>query len=220
MRFFRSVVKQFYRLQNYPASGVNLDSFICRLYHDNRIIKADNRKEPMKNEIIESLLTRRSCRSYTSEPVSSRELETILNAGLYAASGMGKQSAVMVAVTNRELRDKLSKLNASVLGTSSDPFYGAPAVVAVLSDSNSHTFVEDGALVIGNLMLAATALGIASCWIHRAREIFSSADGKQLKREWGLSDSYEGVGFCILGHAAVQPDVPGPRRQGRIITIA
>jgi nitroreductase len=171
-----------------------------------------------KNETITSLLDRRSCRSYTAEAIATEELETILNAGLYAPSGAGKQSAVMAAVTNRQIRDRLSKLNAEVLGSAIDPFYNAPVVIAVLADSDCRTFIEDGALVIGNMMLAAQSLGIASCWIHRAREVFDSPEGKKIKKEWKLADSYKGIGFCILGHQAASPAAQ-PRRQNRIINI-
>lgn len=172
-----------------------------------------------KNETITSLLDRRSCRSYTSESIAAEDLETILNAGLYAPNGMGKQSAVMVAVTNRQIRDRLSKLNAEVFGSAADPFYNAPVVVAVLADSDCRTFIEDGALVMGNLMIAAHSLGIASCWIHRAREIFDSPDGKKMKKEWNIADSYKGIGLCILGHQADSIKAQ-PRRQNRIINIA
>ena len=172
------------------------------------------------NQTITDMLNRKSCRAYTSEPVSEDELEAVVEAGLYAANGRGAQSASLVVVTNKAVRNGLSKLNAAVLGpdNTSDPFYGAPIVIAVLADSTSHTFVEDGSLVIGNMLLAASSLGLGACWVHRAREVFETSDGRKLRSEWGLPDSYEGVGFCILGHPAADGK-SYERKANRIIRI-
>ena len=126
------------------------------------------------NETLKTLKERRSCRSYKPDPVPAEVLDQILEAGLYAPTGMGRQSPVMIAVTDRETRDKLSRMNAAVMGASNDPFYGAPAVIVVLADRKVPTYLYDGSLVMGNLMNAAHALGVASCWIHRAKEEFDS----------------------------------------------
>lgn len=170
------------------------------------------------NETLKSLEQRRSVRSYKPEQVSDELLAAILRAGSYAASGMNNQKTIMVAVRDKQTRDKLSKLNAAVMGSSNDPFYGAPCVIAVLSDPDRSTWVEDGSLVLGNLMNAAHSLGLGSCWIHRAKEVFDSPEGKELLKEWGLSENLRGVGNCILGYSNEIP-VDKPRLEGRIIKI-
>lgn len=171
----------------------------------------------MTNTFIDTLVSRRSVRSYWKEQIKKEELDSVLKAGLYAASGMGKQSAVLVAVQDKALRDKLSKMNADVMKNIQDPFYGAPTVIAVLADSTIHTWQEDGALAIGNMLAAAHSIGLGSCWIHRAREIFDSNEGKSLLKEWGLSENYKGVGFCILGYIDKEAPAAVPRREGRVI---
>lgn len=172
----------------------------------------------MTNEVLNAIYDRRSVKKYTDKPVPEDILKEILKAGSYAANGKAWQSPVMVAVTDPETRELLRKLNASVLGNpDADPFYGAPVVVAVLADNNRFTYVEDGSLVIGNMMLAAYSLGVDSCWIHRAREVFESAEGRELKAKWGLGDNYIGIGHCILGYRDCEYPEAKPRREGRII---
>lgn len=151
-------------------------------------------------DAMKCLLERRSIRKYTKELVPEEVLCQILEAGKYAPSGMGLQGTMMVVTQNPELVAKLSRLNAEVMGSKADPFYGAPTVIIVFADSEVGTFVENGSLVMGNLMNAAYALGVDSCWIHRAREVFSGEEGKKLKEEWGVPGSYEGIGHCILGY--------------------
>ena len=170
------------------------------------------------NETINTLLTRRSVRRYKPDQVSDELLDTVLNAGQYAASGMNSQNTVLVAVRDSKTRDQLSKMNAAVMGSSNDPFYGAPCVVVVLANTTRGTWVEDGSLVIGNLMAAAHSVGLGSCWIHRAQEMFDSDEGKALLKEWGLPETMRGVGNCILGYPN---EVPGdkPRLDGRIIKV-
>ena len=166
----------------------------------------------------EILKNRRSIRKYKSEQVSDAHLDAILEAGLYAASGMNTQNTIMVAVRDKETRDQLSKMNAAVMGTESDPFYGAPCVVVVLVEPERYTAVEDGSLVMGNLMNAAYEIGVGSCWIHRAGQMFESEEGKQLLRKWGLREDLLGVGNCILGYPDEDP-APRPRREGRIVKV-
>ena len=142
------------------------------------------------NETMNALLTRRSCRSYKSDPIPQEVLERILEAGTYAPTAMGRQSPIIIAVTNREMRDRLSAMNAAVMGSQNDPFYGAPVVLVVLADKSVGTYLYDGSLVLGNLMLAAHAEGLGSCWIHRAKEEFESAEGKQILRDLGVEGEY------------------------------
>ena len=164
------------------------------------------------------MLTRRSVRKYTDRQVEDEKLDKVLTAGLYAPTGMNNQAPVMVAVRDKETRDRLSRMNAAVMGASGDPFYGAPCVIVVLSDPERMTWVEDGSLVLGNLMNAAHSLGLGSCWIHRAKECFDTPEGKALLRAWGVPENYRGVGNCILGYAAEEPEAK-PRKSGRIIKI-
>lgn len=166
----------------------------------------------------ENLKNRRSIRRYKPDQVSEELLDAVLEAGLYAASGMNTQNTVMVAVRDKKTRDLLSRMNAEVMGTQNDPFYGAPCVIVVLVDPERYTCVEDGALVMGNLMQAAFDAGLGSCWIHRAQQMFDSAQGKALLREWGLPETLRGVGNCILGYADEVPAAK-PRREGRIVKI-
>ena len=168
--------------------------------------------------MYEDLLTRRSVRKYSDRPVEDEKLDKVLTAGLYAPSGMNNQLPVLVAVRDKATRDKLSRMNAAVMGASGDPFYGAPCVIVVLSDPERMTWVEDGSLVLGNLMNAAHSLGLGSCWIHRAKECFDTPEGKALLRAWGVPENYRGVGNCILGYAAEEPEAK-PRKSGRIIKI-
>jgi len=166
----------------------------------------------------EILKNRRSIRKYKSEQVNDAHLDAILEAGLYAASGMNTQNTYMVAVRDKETRDQLSRMNAEVMGSTNDPFYGAPCVVVVLVEPERYTAVEDGSLVLGNLMNAAYEAGVGSCWIHRARQMFESEEGKALLRKWGLREDLIGVGNCILGYPDEDP-APKPRKEGRIIKI-
>ncbi len=145
------------------------------------------------NQVIEALEQRRSCRSYTDQPVDPKKLEQIVEAGLWAASGMGRQGTHLVVVTNPDDVAALSRMNAQIMGGTNDPFYGAGAVIVVLTNPENPTCVEDGALVMGNLMNAAHALGVASCWIHRAKEEFESDEGKALLAKWSVEGTWRGV---------------------------
>lgn len=164
-------------------------------------------------ETMEALLERRSVRGYKPDPIPADVLEDILKAGTYAATGMGAQSPIILAVTNRAVRDKLSALNAKVVGREGDLFYGAPVVLVVLADKSVPTHVYDGSLVMGNLMLAAFDRGVASCWIHRAKETFETEEGKALLRELGIEGEYEGIGNCVLGYPADGWPEAKPRKE-------
>lgn len=170
------------------------------------------------NETISTLISRCSTKSYTDRQVPDELLDKVLEAGLYAPSGLNNQKVVMVAVRDKQTRDILARLNAQIRGVDSDTFYGAPCVIVVLSDPQRDTWVEDGSLVMGNLLNAAQSLGLASCWIHRARETFDLPEGKALLKKWGLPETYRGIGNCILGYAHKEP-AKKPREENRIIKV-
>ena len=171
------------------------------------------------NESIKNMIERRSVRGYKPDMIPKEDLDLILEAGTYAATGMGMQSPVIIAVTDKATRDQLSKMNADVMGTDTDPFYGAPVVLVVLADKNRPTHIYDGSLVMGNLMNAAHAVGVASCWIHRAKEVFDSEEGKELKKQWGVPDEYIGVGHCVLGYRDCEYPAAKPRKEGFVIRV-
>ncbi len=172
------------------------------------------------NEVIKNIKERRSIRAYRPEQIKDEELDAILEAGTYAPTGMGMQSPKIVVVQEPDLIAKLSRMNAEVMGTDSDPFYGAPTVLIVLADSGRPTCVEDGSLVLGTLMQAAHSLGVGSCWIHRAREVFASGEGKELLKAWGIPENYIGVGHCILGYPKETAEVQAkPRKADYIVKV-
>lgn len=168
--------------------------------------------------MYEKLLTRRSVRKYTQQQVSDAELDKVLEAGLYAPTAKNNQKPVMVAVRDKETIAKLSKANAAIMGVDTDPFYGAPCVIVVLADPAMPTWIDDGSLVMGNLLNAAHALGLGSCWINRAREYYDTAEGKALLKKWGLSENLKGVANCILGYPDEEP-APKARIEGRIVKV-
>ena len=173
------------------------------------------------SETLETIRNRRSCRAYKPDPIRDDELKQIIEAGTYAATGMGKQSPIIIAVTNREVRDRLSVMNAKIMGQGPefDPFYGAPTVLIVLADRTVPTYQYDGSLVMGNLMLAAAELGIGSCWIHRAKEEFESEEGKEIIRSLGIEGDYEGIGHCILGYEAAPANEAAPRKENYVYYV-
>ena len=169
-------------------------------------------------EAMNNLLNRRSVRKYQDKQVTDELLDQVLTAGLFAPTGMNRQNIVMVAVRDKETRDQLMRMNAAVMGAQNDPFYSAPCVIVVLGDPENYPVVENGSLVLGNLMNAAHAVGLGSCWIHRAKQMFETEEGKALLRAWGLKDTLVGIGNCILGYPAEIPEAR-PRLDGRIIKI-
>ena len=171
------------------------------------------------SDVLETIKSRRSIRKYKSDMIPQDKLEKIIEAGTYAATGMGKQSPIIIAVTNKELRDKLSAMNAKIMGTVNDPFYGARVVLIVLADKARPTYIYDGSLVMGNLMLEAEAQGIGSCWIHRAKEEFESEEGKELLRSLGIEGDYEGIGHCILGYADGDAPKAAPRKESYVYYV-
>ena len=173
----------------------------------------------MKTETLNSMKERRSVIAYKSEQITKEELDIVLEAGTYAASGMGRQASKIVAIQDKETSDIVRKLNAQARGTTADPFYGAPTIIVVFSDSTVNTCVEDGSLVIGNLMLGAYSVGLGSCWIHWAKETFETEEGKALKKKWGLPENYLGVGNCALGYPAASLPAAKPRKEDYIVKI-
>lgn len=168
---------------------------------------------------MQNITTRRSIRKYKPDMLPKEIIDRIIEAGTYAATGMGKQSPIILAVTNKEVRDKLSRMNAEIMGTDTDPFYGAPVVLIVLADKTRPTYLYDGSLVMGNLMLAAHDEGIGSCWIHRAKEEFESPEGKEILKSLGIEGDYEGIGHCILGYADGEEPQAAPRKDNYVYYI-
>jgi len=172
------------------------------------------------NETINNIKTRRSIKKYKSEMIPQNLIDEILIAGTYAPSGMNRQSPIIISVTNKEVRDKLSKLNAKIMGrVDIDPFYGAPVVLIVLADKACSTYIYDGSLVMSNLMLAAHSLKIDSCWIHRAKEMFETEEGKEILKSLGIEGEYEGIGNCILGYRDCEEPKVSPRKENYIYNI-
>ena len=173
----------------------------------------------MTNETLHTLETRRSCRAYKPEQITDEELNAVLEAGTYAASGKGLQTAKIVAVQDAATRAQLTRMNAAVMGSSGDPMYGAPTILVVLADAHAPNAVPDGSLVMGNLMLAAASLGLGSCWINRAKEEFETEEGKALLRQWGIEGDWVGIGHCILGYPAAAPKPAAPRKPDYIVKV-
>lgn len=171
-------------------------------------------------ETLQDLKTRRSCRKYRIEQIADNELDAILEAGTYAPTAMGRQSPVIIAIQDKEMRDTVSRLNAEVIGRDGDPFYGAPTVLVVLADRAVPTGRDDGNMVIANLLNAAHAVGVDSCYVYRAREVFNSEEGKKLLKKWGVEGDYEGVGNVILGYGLPEgKKEPAPRKDGYVIRV-
>ena len=168
----------------------------------------------VQHDLLTLIRTRRSVRAYKPDPVPADLLNAVLEAGTWAPTGGGRQSPTIVAVTDPAARRQIAALNARVMGSDTDPYYGAPAVVLVLADGASRTFVEDGSCVLENIMLAAHALGVGSCWVHRAREEFERPEGRALLRSLGLEGEYEGIGHCVLGYVDGPYPQAKPRKEG------
>lgn len=154
------------------------------------------------NPVVENIITRRSIKKYKKDMVPRKLVEKIAAAGTYAPTGRGMQAPVIIAVTNKEVRDRLSKANGAIMGRTDDfdPFYGAPVVLVVLADKSRPTYIYDGSLVMQNLMLAANSYGVGSCWIHRAKEEFEMPEWKEWLKSLGIEGDYEGIGHCVLGY--------------------
>lgn len=172
-------------------------------------------------ETLKTIISRRSVRKFKSDMIPKDIIDKIVQAGTYAPTGRGKQSPIIIAVTNRELRDKLSKMNARIMGKDEDfdPFYNAPVCLIVLANREMPTYLYDGTLVMANLMLAAEDLGVGSCWIHRAKEEFMSDEGKEILKSLGIEGDYEGIGHCVLGYPDGEVLPPAPRKEDYIYFV-
>ena len=157
------------------------------------------------NEIMNAIITRRSCKKYKLDMICQQDINQVIEAGLYAASGLNTQSPIIIAVTDKETRNLLSALNKKYDPMNRpDPFYGAPVVLVTLAPKNIPTYLYDGTLVLGNMMLAAHSLGLGSCWIHRAKETFEDPEGLEILKRLGITGDYEGIGNCVLGIPATE----------------
>lgn len=171
------------------------------------------------NNNLDFIINRKSIKKYKDTMVSTNDLDKIIECGKYAPSGMNKQSAIILAVTNKEMRDNLSKLNAKIMGNENiDPFYNAPVVLVVLADKDVPTYIYDGSVVMENLLLAAHTLGLGACWIHRAKEMFETEEGKSILNSLGIEGNYEGIGNCIIGYPDMDP-VDKPRKDNYVYYI-
>ena len=171
------------------------------------------------NDVIKTILERRSVRKYKSDMVKDELIDEIVKAGTYAPSGRGAESPIIIAITNKEIRNKLASINAKIAGGDTDPFYGAPVVLVVLADKNIPTYIYDGSLVMENMMLAAKSLGLGSCWIHRAKEEFETEEGKHLLKSLGITGDYEGIGNCIIGYPEIDDIEKKPRKENYVYKI-
>ena len=170
-------------------------------------------------ETLTTLKTRRSCRAYKADRVEEEKLNAIVEAGTYAPTGMGRQSPIILVIKDQEIRNKLAKLNAAAMGMEIDPFYGAPELIVVLADKSMPTYLYDGSLVMGNMLNAAADLGVASCWVHRAKEEFESEEGKAILKKLGIEGDYEGIGNLILGYAAKPAGEAAPRKANYVYSV-
>ncbi len=171
------------------------------------------------NETLKVLETRRSCHSFKPDMIKEEDLEAVIKAGTYAASGRGKQSPIIIAVTDPEKIKEFSKKNAEIMGANINPFYGAPVILVVLANKEIPTYKYDGSLVMGNLMNAAESLGLGSIWIHRAKEEFESDFGKNILKELGIEGDYEGIGHCALGYRNEPVKPAAPRKDDYVYYI-
>lgn len=171
------------------------------------------------SEVLEKIRTRRSVRKYKPDMVPRELIDKVIDAGLYAASGVNHQSSIIIAVTDKEVRDRFAKVNAEIWGRDMDPFYGAPAVLIVLDEKDWRNHVYDGSLVMGNMMLAAHELGLGSCWVNRAKEAFEMDEFKEFLKSLGIEGEYEGIGNLILGYPDGEIGDPLPRKENRVYYV-
>ncbi len=173
------------------------------------------------NEVIKAMEERRSTRRFLPDMPKKSDIELIAEAGLYAANGLGRQQVVTIAITGKEQRDRIAEANRRIGGWSEgfDPFYGAPVILAVLADKSCPTYLYDGSLVMGNLMLAAHSLGLGSIWIHRAKEEFEQPEYKRMLKDLGLKGEWEGIGHCAIGYIDGNVPAPAERKKGRIFFV-
>lgn len=170
-------------------------------------------------DILDVIISRRSIKSYLPDMPSEDDIEKIINAGTYAPTGKNMQSPIIIAITNKEVRDNLSKINASLRGIDSDPFYDAPVVLAVLAKKDWFTYIYDGSCVMENMLLEAHSLGLGACWIHHAKQVFETEYGKELLTKLNINEEYEGIGFCVVGFPNIKPEERIPRKKNYVYFI-
>ena len=168
----------------------------------------------MEKKFLEIIRTRRSYRSYQSEQITDEQLNAVLEAGTYAPTSRGLQSPFIVAIQNEELKARLAKMNAEIMGVTTNPYYDAPTYVLVFVPADAPNGIQDASLVMENMMLAAHAQGLGSCWIHREREMFATEEGKELMQQWGLPEGLVGIGALALGYPNGEPSPAKPRKEG------
>ena len=168
----------------------------------------------MEKNFLELIRTRRSYRSYQPEQITDEQLNAVLEAGTYAPTSRGLQSPFIVAIQNEELKARLAKMNAEIMGVTTNPYYDAPTYVLVFVPSDAPNGIQDASLVMENMMLAAHAQGLGSCWIHREREMFATEEGKELMQQWGLPEGLVGIGALALGYPNGEPSLAKPRKEG------
>lgn len=167
----------------------------------------------MENEVLKAIRERRSIRRYEQEQIKDEELTAVLEAGTWAATGHGTQDPWIVAVQEKSLMERLVAMNAKVMGVNSNPYYGAPTIVLVFASADNGNRERDGSLVLGNMMLAAHSIGLASCWINREDAMFASEEGAAMMKEMGLPDGLVGIGALSLGYASSKPNTVKPRKE-------
>ena len=168
----------------------------------------------MEKNFLEIIRTRRSYRSYKPEQITDEQLNAVLEAGTYAPTSRGLQSPFIVAIQNEELKARLAKMNAEIMGVTTNPYYDAPTYVLVFVPSDAPNGIQDASLVMENMMLAAHAQGLGSCWIHREREMFATEEGKELMQQWGLPEGLVGIAALALGYPNGEPSPAKPRKEG------
>ena len=173
----------------------------------------------METNILDTIKTRRSCRKYTTEQISDDELNQVIEAGLYAPSGHGQQDPVIVAVQDEEMKQMLTAMNAAVMGVTCNPFYDAPTYILVFASADNKNAFQDGSCVLENMMLAAHALGLGTCWINREHEMFATEEGKELMKTMGLKEGLIGIGALSIGHPAAPAKPAAERKMGRVVII-
>ena len=170
-------------------------------------------------DTLEVLKTSRSCRKFKPDMVPDDLIEKVIEAGMYAPTGMGKQAPIIIAMTDKKVRDKMAEENANIMAANTDPFYGGPVVLVVLAKKDVPTHVYDGSLVMGNMLNAAHSLGLAGIWIHRAKELFESDYGKKILKDLGINDEYEGIGNCVIGYRDGEAPEAAPRKKDYVYYI-
>ena len=171
------------------------------------------------NDILKTIISRRSVKNYLPDMPSDEYIEKIVTAGTYAPTGKNMQSPIILAITNNDVRDNLSATNARLRGIEFDPFYGAPVVLAVLAKKSWFTYIYDGSCVMENMLLEAHSLGLGACWIHHAKQVFETEYGKNLLKNLNITEDYEGIGFCVVGYPKVKPENSLPRKENYVYYI-